>query len=116
MGSCRAAVNRWHLAQCLFKQIICEDYKNRAILLAFWSFYMIIAGTQGPCGSRSGLLSFQKENQDSKQLTRDRRGLRAWGLKAPSLPIQQLQGVAGATEDCLTGSDNLTLTLHKTRK
>lgn len=46
-----------------------EEYKNMAILLAFWSFYRIIAGTQGPCGSRSGLRSFQKENQDSKQLT-----------------------------------------------
>lgn len=77
---------------------------------------MVIAGTQGPCGSRSGLLSFQKENQDSKQLTRDVGGLRAWGLKAASLPIRQLQGVAGATEGCLTGSDNLTLTLHKTQK
>lgn len=79
---------------------------------------MIIAGTQEPCGSRSGLLSFQKENQDSKQLTGDVVGVvvRAWGLKAPSLPFQQLQGVAGATEGCLTGFSNLTLTPHKTRK
>lgn len=40
-------------------------------------------------------------------------GLRAWCLKALSLSFQQLQGVAGATDGCLTGSGNLTLTRTK---
>lgn len=47
---------------------------------AFQLLYTIISGIQGPCGSISRLLSFQKENQDSKQLPRDsgERGLGAW--------------------------------------
>lgn len=54
------------------------------------------------------------EGKPRQQTAHSRRGgLRAWDLKAASLPIQQLQGVAGATEGCLTGSDDLTLTLHK---
>ena len=40
-------------------------------------------------------------------------GLRAWCLKALSLSFQQLQGVAGATDGCLTGFGNLTLTRTK---
>lgn len=70
MRSCLEVPFRLVCAQHnLLREYQSEGYKDMATLLAFQSLYTIISGTQGPSENSFRLLSFQKENQDSKQLS-----------------------------------------------